>query len=693
MKPFLFASRHPRLGVLCTLILATQLAACGGDDGGSNTTPPPSGGGNTTTPPPPGGDTSTPPPVTKIKLTLTGTVTDEPIANANVTATIGSETFTATADASGNYSVDVEIEEANKGKFITLNATGVGAQSFVEFTSLAGSFEALAARAGTDKTLSRDESFATQITNVSTAAAVLLKDANAGEPVVSDALLASLGASINAQDVLDLAAAIKLAVDDAANYPLPAGQTSILALASDATARQQFINSVYEADPAAFAAAQTAIAQDPGLSKAVDVEDLEGGFTTALLSSQADFSFNYTGRVMHFDLNEGGTGYVSSDTFDQAMTWAVEGTTIRVTYASPVETVSYDTENCNGTVRQVKAHYVSEGVTVSFLNEKTVAIKTVSDVTYADCDALDPREDVSTVARTVLSLEDNFQVIDAEELHGEAQTVYVYDSAQQRVVADIADIAADGTGTTQLTNLSFTWELDESGKILRAEFNDGSVGEYLVLREIDDVASDIFWEVRSPGDGPVYMGAGASVFADPEYDIDVTAEAVPGRFYQFGIGEEGVNDTRLKGFRLRFDANFMGAQEYDFIDDNDQVVTMDETDESYNGFRWSLDDGDIVVRRTFDAVAQVDTCLFGEANCVLYDERRIVPLAMVGSRVYWVEVRRTNFNGITANTPATRLVRFYDYEPFAGTAVGSSKGRIAAKASKPRELLRGPALR
>lgn len=673
MRSSVFTGRSQRLSALCSLILATQLTACGGGGDGSTTAPPPA--------------------ATKVNLTLTGTVTDEPIANANVTATIGTETFTATADASGNYSLDVEIDEANTDKFITLTAKGVGEQAFVEFTSLAGSFAALAAQAGTDKILSSGENFSTQITNVSTAEAALLKDANGGQPVTSDATRASLGSSINAQDVLDLAAAIKLAVDDAQNYPLPDGQASILALASNPAARQAFINEAFEANPAAFAAAQQAIAQDPALSQPVDVQHLES-FTTALLSSEADFSFNYTGRVMHFDLEEGGTGFVSTDTFDQAMTWAVEGSTIRVTYASPVDTTSFDTENCvgNGGVRQVEAHYLSAGVTIAFLNERTVAITTVSDVTYADCVALAPRVDTSTVARTVMSM-DHFQVIDAEELSGATQTLYVYDSSQQAVVADIATLAADGTGTTRLTNLSFTWAIDGTGKIVQAQFNDGTTAEYLSLRDIDDVASDLFWEIRTPGDGPVYMGAGATVFADPEHAVTFTAEDVPGRFYQFGVGEEGVDDTRLKGFRLRFDANRMGAQEYDFIDENGDVVTIDETDESWNGFRWTMNGNEVVVRRTWDTLAQVETCLFGEPNCIVYDERRIIPLAMVGTRVYWVEQRRMA-SVVTVNTPPTQLVRFYDYEPLTGAAVsGSAKTRIASQVSKPRALLHGPGLR
>ena len=684
------SSTWRRIGAVCTILLAAQLAACGGgNDLPSSSTPPPVSNNPPSTPP-----TNPPPEPDTVAVTLTGTVTDAPIANAVVTATVGSETFTATADANGNYSLPIEIAAANAGLFVTLTARGVGDQSYVEFISLAGSFQSLFDQAGEDETLSSSENFATQITNVSTAEAVFLRQANGGQPITTDGALQTLSAQINAQDVLDLAAAIKLVVDDPTNYSMPAGQTSILALASDPTARQLFINGVYEQDPSAFAAAQLAIAEDPALAQPVNPTQLSS-FTTALMSTDAGFTFNYTGRILHYDLNADGTGFAISETFDQPFTWQVEGSTLRVTYTTPVETVSYDTEVCNGNTRQVEAHYVSEGASITFLNPRTVTITTVSDVTYADCSSLEPRVDSETVARTVLTL-DHFLPIDTQELAGNTQTIYVYDGVQEAVVADIADLNADGTGTTRLLGLSFTWSVDEeSGKIVRAEFNDGSVAEYLSFRDIDDIASDIYWEVRTPNDGPVYMGAGASVFSDAEYAVDVTAEAVPGRYYQFGIGEETLADANLKGFRLRFDADFMGAHEYDLVGEDGTVSVDDETVHSYNGFRWAIEGDSIVVRRTWDTVAQVETCAVGAANCMVYDERRIVPLAADGDRIYWLEQRRfNNQTGVTINTPATRLVRFYDYEPLAAPVTfGSQKTQMQLPPSKQRALLRGPQLR
>ena len=81
---------------------------------------------------------------------------------------------------------------------------------------------------------------------------------------------------------------------------------------------------------------------------------------------------------------------------------------------------------------------------LTFLNANQVTITTTSNVTYADCSVLDPRTVTTTEARTVSSL-DHIEALDAAELSGTVQTIYVWDDRQQTAVADIADLG-DGTG-------------------------------------------------------------------------------------------------------------------------------------------------------------------------------------------------------------------------------------------------------
>jgi hypothetical protein len=707
MKKPSFADRSRTLSVLCSLILASQLAACGGGGGnGVASTPTPSGNNNNNNNPPPPPDP--PPPAPTVSLTLRGKVTDAPIANAEVTATVGGQAFTATADANGEYSLPIQVPEADRAEFVTLTARGVGGQSFVEFTSLAGSLQSLASQAGDDGVLSSAENFSTQITNVSTAHAVYLREANGGEAITTDAALQTLVSQVNAQDVLNLAAAIKLAVDDPVNNPLPEGETSILALASDAAARGDFVDQSYARDPQAFAQAQNAIAQDADLTQpmsasVIDTYVANEGFTTALLSNDATFTFNYTGRIAHFNLSAGGVGSESSETYEQSFHWTVEGSSIRVTYDEPLETWSWDSRTCGDTYAQYLGRYVTAGATITFLNARTVAVTSTSNLTYAACPALNNPAYTTTAARTVLTSATEFQKIDVEALAGNAQTIYVWDAAKGAVVADVAEINADGTGRALLTNQTFTWEMnsdggaEEQGYILQANFADGTEAEYLLLREIDGLASDIFWEIRTSNNGPVLMGAGASIFADPDHAVtEVNASDVVGRFYQFGVGDEVSGDPRLGGFRLRFDADGRGAQEEDVID-NDAVVVLNELNQSDRAFRWTIEEGpvgiEVVVRRTWDLVAHAYNCEYDEANpdCVLFDERRIIPIVTNDAgRYYWVEVRRLAPPGeaVNANTPVTHLTRFYD-KAAATAPAAMSKLRRSIDGSKPRELLRG----
>jgi hypothetical protein len=671
-----------RIGVVCSLLVATQLAGCGG---GGDSTP------TVTNTPPPAGNNDPPPAPqpTKVSLKLKGAVTDAPIPNAVVTATVGTQTFTTTADADGIYSLDLEIEASHVGDFVTLSGKGAGAQSYVEFRSLAGSFQTLAAAAGSDKTLSSDENHSTQITNVSTAEAVLLQEANGGQPITSDTVLASLGTSLDGQQVLDVAATLKLLVDHADDYPMPAGATSILALATDTEARQKLVDEVAAKDPAVFSQIQNAIAADPSLSRPLVAADV-ASFTSAMLSSDPGFSFNYTNRAANYSFEADGTGSVSTGTSDAAMTWKIEGSSIRVSFDQPVQTVSFDTENCagDGGVRQVEAHYETKELALAFLSERTVATTEISHVTYADCASLTARDVSITSARTILN-EDDAQPLELAELRDSTHSIYVFDSASHTVMADIADLNADGTGSTRLLDQSFTWALDAAGRVVTATFDNGTTAEYRVLRDIDAVTSDLFFELRTP-DGAVYTDIGASVFADPDYAFQLSADVIPGRYYQFGVGDETVADDRLKGFALRFDAGGSGSQELDYIDVNGAVVLEDQSIEPSYAFHWTLENGEVVVRRTWDTAAEQDACVYGTAYCELYDERRIVPIAADGDRIYWLEKRRFTSGSIDASTPATHLVRFYDREPLTGAAViGQHSPHELTQPARVRSLPRG----
>lgn len=643
--------RNDWMRIACTLALASSVAACS-SGGGGGTTPP---GGSANDPPPP------PPPAT-VNLTLAGRVTDAPIPFANVTATVGDETFTATADAEGNYSLDIEIEEADAGEFVTLHAQGVDEQSFVEFVSLAGSFSALATRAGDDGTLSSDESFATQITNVSTAEALLLREANGGEPVTTDDLLSTLGAQVNGQDVLELAAAIKLAVDSAEDYPLPDGTESILDVLADTDSRKAFVTEKLEQDPERFLTTQTAIAQDPELTQSVDLKAVPERLTAALTYSGNPFVLSSFDRVFDFTFEEGGTGTVATSTFTTEMTWTVQDGAIHVLYAAPVEFPRlYRLKDCNGTLVGMQAAYSSEGAVLSFVSDRTVAITTTSKMLGNNrCPDLIGQEVTETVARTILADED-FLPVDLEmDAAGEVWTVFIGGIVEGR---DIADIKADGTGTTRLLNKSFTWTVTDN-RAIDLTFDDGGVARYRLLAEIDDFSWDILWEYTTPDDQR-FSDAGYALTTTPdeEQSIVLTAANVPGRYYHFGIGNEEIPDPRLKGSRFRLDPGGVGAYENDFIDDNGNVATIDETVEPHAALRWSIEGNKLVIRQTRSEDWSVADCDLGTPGCVLRAQDTLYVLTATDDKVYWVDQMRFAADGlIDADALTAHVVQFVDVE-------------------------------
>ena len=136
-------------------------------------------------------------------LALQGVVSDGPIANAKVVATLGTQTFSTDADAQGRYSLPVRTSRPTD--FLSLVATGVGVQSTVVLSSLVGEAAGLAAQAK-DGQLSSDTSPALQVSHLTAAMTGLL--AQAGPLPATDVALADAMQQLNTEDLLDAAALV-----------------------------------------------------------------------------------------------------------------------------------------------------------------------------------------------------------------------------------------------------------------------------------------------------------------------------------------------------------------------------------------------------------------------------------------------------------------------------------------------------
>ncbi|NND59377.1 MAG: carboxypeptidase regulatory-like domain-containing protein, partial [Gammaproteobacteria bacterium] len=195
-----------RLGTVCSLLaLGAMMSLTGCGSSGSDT------GGESPgsqVPPPPvasGGDT----------ISISGKVTDMPIANATVTVTVGGQTFTADAptDAEGNYTVEISSDDPNA--IVVLEATD---STGVHFTAVLDDFGGFEAKADSDGNVAD-----TDITNVTTAHYLLATNASDDGSIDDADELDEVAGRIDPAAVLQLSAAIKLVVENIEGVALPDG--------------------------------------------------------------------------------------------------------------------------------------------------------------------------------------------------------------------------------------------------------------------------------------------------------------------------------------------------------------------------------------------------------------------------------------------------------------------------------------
>lgn len=181
------------------------------------------------------------------EVVISGAVVDEPIPNANVEITIGDVTYQVDADENGEYELSVEYPDPDVMTLVT--ATGAEGQEDVLFKSYLGEGSKLIEQAGEDKVLQKDENFWVNVTNVTTAEFALIQNAlDEGIEIETEEELVAARDGLNEEDVLEVAAVIKVIVDND-DIDLPAGVDNVLELVTDEAATEDFIEEVEEENP------------------------------------------------------------------------------------------------------------------------------------------------------------------------------------------------------------------------------------------------------------------------------------------------------------------------------------------------------------------------------------------------------------------------------------------------------------
>ena len=260
-------------------------------------------------------------------MTLSGTVRDDAMPGAQVVLTIGGVAQPAvTADADGHYVVD--ITTATPTDFITLKATGAGAQSNVVLSSLVGDAGATAAVAATDGTVSAASLPAANVTNITTAEAVLTAQA-LGKTPTSSADVASVAGQFSSAQTIQMATAIKLVAD--AGVALPNGAADTLALVSDPATYTTFVTTQATTNATVFNDTQAAVLADPAIAVAPSAPAAGAPDVTMVLTlGQGAGASGIAALTLKADHTA-----VLAGAPAQTATWTSDGSQIVVTYDTP----------------------------------------------------------------------------------------------------------------------------------------------------------------------------------------------------------------------------------------------------------------------------------------------------------------------------------------------------------------------
>lgn len=116
-------------------------------------------------------------------ITLDGKVTTgSPIANANVTATVGHSKFETQSNELGDYALEISIDDDDVNGLFTLSATGPSSNSVIKLVSHLGETQDIVAIAQDNgNVLTSNEHVGVKINHFTTAAASLLAQRNDGQ--------------------------------------------------------------------------------------------------------------------------------------------------------------------------------------------------------------------------------------------------------------------------------------------------------------------------------------------------------------------------------------------------------------------------------------------------------------------------------------------------------------------------------
>ncbi|REL27727.1 hypothetical protein DXX93_14950 [Thalassotalea euphylliae] len=479
-----------------------------------------------------------------ISLTIDGIATDSPIANADINVQVGEQTFSTNADAVGQYSIELQVDDDLTKGMVQINAQGKEAQAVAHLSSIVGTFEALSVQAGDDNILQSTENFAVNVTNLSTAKVALMSKANGGQAILTNGKIAELASSLDANRLLEVATAIKVVIDKAANNPdlaLPEGIDNTLALLASDSALSDYITQVK--DSAEFAEAAEEMLADSNITNANINEAVKAYYISACNSCSGEyFEMSATDNTGKFYDPEGS----HTVTFNHA------NNQLLLDFSAADRTqISFPVEVVNGVSQQVEAHRKTDNISytvVSSDNYGVIFTKRVSGITTYPNGEFDdiPFEYEDQVSATPA---DRIQAINLTSEGGvfslPLPSIPFEDREKGYIYADNFTLNDDGTGHAENIDMDLTWQLGvRAGSAhgqteLNITLADNRQLWYSQLNQGQSVQSfGVLVETESESEPQSYGTAGIGKLLDDNSKFDLAK--VPG-IYALNFGNDGID--------------------------------------------------------------------------------------------------------------------------------------------------------
>ncbi len=524
------------------------------------------------------------------KLTLTGRVIDEAIPFAIVQFTIGDQVYSTVADENGFYQIDITTSTTDD--LVVAEATVPGSTELT-LTSIIGPVSSLLSDENANGVIDSSGTFSTDITNVTTANVVLMTQANGGEPITNLAQLEQAEKFVDATELLQLAAVIKLILDDP-GFDIPVGYDNLLEFTSDSLAVTAFVETV---DPTIFEDTLLAIITDADLLPGFEASDIPSKYY-AIVTPVVGFLAR-SGDALEFD--PAGTGNLLTTDVDgrpinDAYNWQVDDGVLSLNFVAPTSQVSFPgIEQTTATPQQINDvnscnnHSVIERITEigrdivliqnGVLEEKVSLIRQIH-TTY---DPIDIDDGCDGSFDRVIQLADKFEnrsqqgsLRDSSQISpidfvAEAALVgswvfnFDYDLGEsaftgpigEGLANDLLTFNSDGTGTAKIANTAFDWS--ENGDVLTLSYlspANESLTEQIVLLDLLDGVYGAFYELTNNDTGERVGTYGLAVKQDPSFAFSLPLlQTAGGNFWNSGLNAQLKNQYDADG-QLLFTSHF-----------------------------------------------------------------------------------------------------------------------------------------